>query len=119
VLEALVGGQVASPDEAVAWTDADGRVIGGVVTFTLPAATSLEGNWLGMRWQQDAAPGGAYESLPFRANFANVSEVRVFVDLDAGVVAGVKPGNRDVRLVGEMIGPDGRPIPPVQTAGGD
>lgn len=85
----LVGdGQIRSA-EPVQWHSGP-EPVGSAVTLELARPATIDGKWVSI----DGSSQGqfSYDSDAYRAEYENVTELLVFVDLREGVVAGVEPG---------------------------
>lgn len=97
-----IPGALAATDVAV-WHDSHLRLVGGVVSAELAAPARIGGEWLGMAWVgRDAGSSDApYRSARYRATLENVTGVRIFVDLERRVVAGIDPDGRQLTVIEE------------------
>lgn len=113
-LKALLGDRPWQIKEVGVWHTSTGRVIGAAAMVVLSGPTTLEGEWLGMDWDESRSP--PYLSVPLRAKFSNVSHIEVSVDLERGEVVSLFPG-LGARLEGEIEFPPGYTPPPPRPRG--
>ena len=113
-LKALLGDRPWRIEKMGAWHTSTGRVIGAGAEVALSSPATLEGEWLGMHWDESLWP--PYLIVPQRAKFSDVSHLHVLVDLDREQVVAVFPGV-GAKLEGPIEYPPGYTPPPVRPSG--
>jgi hypothetical protein len=98
------------PAEALAWTTTSGDVLGAVLTFRLPRGVDVDGQWLGLVYDQEERTSPPYQSVPYVASLRNVTAVTVFVDLQRDTIAAFGP-DADAQVVGTPQAPPGLAAP--------
>jgi hypothetical protein len=61
----------------------------------------MGGEWLRMAWvgRDEGSADAPYRSIRYRAQFSGVTGIRVFVDLEQHVVAGIDPDGRPLKVL--------------------
>lgn len=88
----LVGKRQYTPTGFAVWTTPSGDVLGGAVRLTYRRPMRFTGTWLNLTPPCTGSASPPYTTVPYRASWSGVSNLLVFVDLQARRVVGIQPG---------------------------
>ena len=73
------------------WTTRTGAFLGGVVTVSLKRPATIKGTWLDLAYDCTEQRTPPYGRVPYKATYANVTTLTVYVDSQKKRVAGIQP----------------------------
>jgi hypothetical protein len=88
-MKRLLRGQSYRLGALVPWAGPNKKLLGAVVDFSLNRVAAINGYWYLLDFDCTERTSPPYGRLPYRATYAHVTAVTVFVDLKRRVVAGI------------------------------
>lgn len=73
------------------WVTREGKLLGGDISLRFTKGYTIKGGWLAVQYDCTEKSSPPYQRITYKATYANVTAMSVFVDLKRKLVVGTNP----------------------------